>query len=227
MSAKLFAAYRYLITQRPLLVILVLLATTIVAALGLPNFKLDASADSLTLESDSSLDYFREINKRYQSGDFLVVTYTPKAPMLSDESLATLQALRDELAAVEGVSSINSILDVPLLYSPMRSLAEQKESTHTLMTPGVDRELARQEFLTSPIYRDTLLSPDSATTAIQLNLTVQNHYIELVRERDALRSKMREQTLSDSEARRLEQVSAEFLAFRTDLAERDHQRVEQ
>lgn len=227
MSAKLFAAYRYLITQRSLLVIVVLAALTVFAALGLPNFKLDASADSLTLESDNSLDYFREINKRYQSGDFLVVTYTPKAPMLSDESLRTLKSLRDELAAVEGVASINSILDVPLLYSPVRSLAEQKESTRTLMSEGVDREQAREEFLTSPIYRDTLLSPDSSTTAIQLSLTVNNRYIELVRERDALREKMREQSLSDAEAERLEQVSAEFLAYRTDLAARDHQRVEE
>ncbi|WP_339898492.1 MMPL family transporter [uncultured Gilvimarinus sp.] len=226
MSAKLFAAYRYLITQRPLLVIVALLALTIFAALGLPNFKLDASADSLTLESDNSLDYFREINKRYQSGDFLVVTYSPKAPMLSDESLQTLQSLRDELAAVEGVKNINSILDVPLLYSPVRSLAEQKESTRTLMTPGVDREQAREEFLTSPIYRDTLLSPDSSTTAIQLNLKVNNRYIELVRERDALRAKMREQALTDAEAERLEQVSAEFLAYRTELTARDHARVE-
>ncbi|WP_041522791.1 efflux RND transporter permease subunit [Gilvimarinus agarilyticus] len=227
MSAKLFAAYRYLITQRPLLVIAALVALTIFAAFGLPNFKLDASADSLTLESDNSLDYFREINKRYQSGDFLVVTYSPKAPMLSDESLQTLQSLRDELAAVEGVKNINSILDVPLLYSPVRSLAEQKESTRTLMTPGVDREQAREEFLTSPIYRDTLLSPDSSTTAIQLNLQVNNHYIELVRERDALRAKMREQALTDAEAERLEQVSAEFLAYRTKLTARDHERVEE
>ncbi|WP_049723996.1 efflux RND transporter permease subunit [Gilvimarinus polysaccharolyticus] len=227
MSAKLFAAYRYIITQRPWLTIVALVALTVFAALGLPNFKLDASADSLTLESDNSLDYLREINKRYQSGDFLVVTYTPKAPMLSDQSLQTLSALRDELAAVDGVSNINSILDVPLLYSPVRTLAEQKESTRTLMTEGVDREQARQEFLTSPIYRDTLLSPDSSTTAIQLNLAVNNHYIELVRERDALRAKMREQTLSEAEAERLEKVSAEFLAYRTDLSARDHQRVEQ
>jgi predicted RND superfamily exporter protein len=226
MLAKLFAAYRYLITQRPLFIVVLLVALTAVAALGLPNFKLDASADSLTLESDDSLDYFRKINKRYQSGDFLVVTYSPHAPMFSDESLATLKALRDELAQVEGVSSINSILDVPLLYSPVRSLAEQKESTRTLLTPGVDREQARQEFLTSPIYRDTLLSPDSSTTAVQLNLAVNNKYIELVRERDALREQQREQTLTDTEAARLEAVSAEFLAYRTKLAAQDHQRVE-
>src|SRR5690625_7191193 len=90
--------------------------------------------------------------------------------MFSDRSLATLKALQDELAQVQGVQSINSILTVPLLYSPMRSLAEQQQSTRTLLTEGVDRELAREEFLRSPIYRDTLLSEDSRTTALQLKI---------------------------------------------------------
>lgn len=220
------SVYDALITRYPRWTIAALLALTVIAALGLPNFKLDASADSLTLESDQSLDYFREINKRYQSGDFLVVTYTPKAPMFSDESLDTLKQLQDELASVDGVNSVNSILTVPLLYSPIRSLAEQQESTRTLLTPGVDRQMARQEFLESPIYRDTLLSDDGQTTALQLNLRVDNRYIELVRERDALRAKRNREGLSEPEKQRLEDVSAEFLAYRTQATAESHARVE-
>ncbi|MCP8899225.1 efflux RND transporter permease subunit [Gilvimarinus xylanilyticus] len=220
------SAYRTLITQYPRWVLLCIIALTIVAAMGLPNFKLDASADSLTLESDNSLDYFRQINKRYQSGDFLVVTYTPHQPMFSEQSLDTLQQLQGELAEVQGVNSINSILTVPLLYSPMRSLAEQQESTRTLLSPGVDMEMAKKEFLQSPIYRDTLLSPDEKTTAIQLNLEVNNRYIEMVRERDALRAKSKSEGLSETEQQRLDTVSAEFLAYRTELMAQDHQRVE-
>lgn len=226
MSSFLQSIYRYLVIRRAGWVLLGLILITVIAAMGLPNFKLDASADSLTLESDKSLDFFREVNQRYQSGDFLVVTYTPKAPMFSDQSLQTLQKLQDELAAVDGVSSINSILSVPLLYSPMRSLAEQQKSTRTLLTPGVDKEQARQEFLTSPIYRDTLLSEDSKTTALQLNLAVNNRYIEMVRERDALRMKRAQQGLSAEEQQRLETLSADFLAYRTEVAARDRQRVE-
>ncbi|UTF59975.1 RND family transporter [Gilvimarinus sp. DA14] len=218
--------YQTLITRFPRWVLLALLALTVLAAFGLPNFKLDASADSLTLESDTSLDYFRQINKRYQSGDFLVVTYTPHAPMLSEQSLQTLQELQNELAEVQGVKSINSILTVPLLYSPIRTLAEQQESTRTLLTPGVDKQMAKQEFLQSPIYRDTLLSPDEKTTALQLNLEVNNRYIEMVRERDALRAKRNSEGLSDEEAQKLEQISADFLAYRTELMAKDHQRVE-
>ncbi|MGD8175580.1 efflux RND transporter permease subunit [Marinimicrobium sp. ARAG 43.8] len=219
--------YRSTVLRHPGWVLLLVGLLALAAAAGLPNLKLDASADSLTLENDRSLDYFREINQRYQSGDFLVVTYSPKTDMFSDASLETLQSLRDELAQVDGVANINSILDVPLLYTPMRPLSEQQESTRTLMTEGVDREAAKEEFLTSPIYRDTLLSADEKTTALQLNLKVDNRYIELARERDALRLKASREGLSDEEARELEQVSQTFRAYRTEASTRSHERVQE
>ncbi|HEY0892328.1 MAG TPA: MMPL family transporter [Cellvibrio sp.] len=218
--------YRALIINRPYHVLTTLVLLTIVAAFGMTNFKLDASADSLTLEHDTSIDYLREVSKRYQSGDFLVLTYAPKADMFSDESINTLKQLRDELASVDGVASVYSMIDVPLLYSPMRPLAEQKESTRTLLTPGVDRAMVKQEFLTSPIYRDMLLSPDGTTSAILLNLKVNNQYIQMARHRDALRLKRDKEGLSAAEEKELVQVSAEFLDYRTATAAHDAARVE-
>ena len=218
--------YRALVIDRPYHVLTALVLVTLIAAAGMPNFKLDASADSLTLEHDTSIDYLREISKRYQSGDFLVLTYTPKADIFSDESINTLKELRDELASVDGVASVYSMIDVPLLYSPMRTLAEQKESTRTLLTPGVDRAMVKQEFLTSPIYRDMLLSPDGTTSAILLNLKVNDKYIQMARHRDALRLKRDKEGLSADETKELEQVSADFLAYRTKTAAQDAARVE-
>ena len=43
------------------------------------NFKLDASADTLLLENDPDLKYLREVNKRYGSEEFFILTYEPKA----------------------------------------------------------------------------------------------------------------------------------------------------
>ena len=41
------------------------------------NFNLDASSDALLLEGDKDLKYLREINERYGSKDFLILTYSP------------------------------------------------------------------------------------------------------------------------------------------------------
>ena len=43
---------------------------------ALSNFKLDASSDSLVLENDDDLRYYREVNSDYASSDFLIVETT-------------------------------------------------------------------------------------------------------------------------------------------------------
>ncbi len=213
------------VIERPLASLLLVLSCALLLALGLPNFKLDASADSLTLEHDRDVDYFREIFSRYQSGDFLVITYTPKVDLFSDQSLRTLAELRDDLSEIEGVASVQSMLDLPLLYSPMRSLSEIKAETRTLATAGVDREQAKREFHQSPIYRDMILSPSGQTTAVLLNIAVDNTYIDLVRQRDALRYLRDDQGLTTAQEQELVTATQVFLDYRTAAQSRSHARV--
>ncbi len=70
--------YDRLIFPRPVLVLLLFGALLLIASLRLDQFRLDASAESLVLEDDRSLEQYREVNRRFTtSDDFLVVTYTP------------------------------------------------------------------------------------------------------------------------------------------------------
>jgi predicted RND superfamily exporter protein len=227
LAQRLTTLYRQLILGRPALSLALIGMLVLLASLGLPKLRLDASADALTLESDQALDYFREISSRYNTGDVIVVTYTVEGDLFSDESLATLKSLRDELGQVDRVRSVFSILDVPLLYSPKLSFTELSGDFPKLLDDDVDRELARQEFRINPIYEDTLVGPDGKTTAVVLNIEVDEPYIELARERDALVAKQKEEGLSAGETERLEAVREEFLAYRTAAIERDNAMVEQ
>ncbi|WP_439133528.1 efflux RND transporter permease subunit [Pseudomaricurvus sp.] len=226
MFQKLVSLYRSIVIERPKLALLLVCLLTVGMACGLPNFKLDASSDSLTLEHDADLDYFRKMNQRYQSGDFLIVTFRPQQDLFSDSSIQLMQELSAELSQVPGVVSTLSMLDAPLLYSPKVSLGDISEP-RTLLTPGVDKQAAKQEYLTSPIYKDMLLGPDGQTTAIMLSLAVNNRYIEMVRHRDTLRLKRDREGLSPAEEAELEQVTQEFREYRTQVTAEDHQRVEQ
>jgi predicted RND superfamily exporter protein len=223
---KLVSLYQSLVIERPKLALTLVAALVIAFAAGLPNFRLDASADSLTLETDTDLDYFREVNKRYQSGDFLVITFKPRGELFSEPSIKLMQELVADLAQVEGVVSTLTMLDAPLLYSPKVSLTEITEP-RTLLTEGVDWQAAKREFLESPIYEEMILGPDGQTTAIMLNLRVDEDYIRMVRHRDGLRAKRNQHGLTDAEQLELEQVSQEFLDYRTALSDRDHLRVEE
>ena len=223
----LFDLYLRLVTEYPRSVLSSLIVLLVVLCLGLPNFKLDASADSLTLEHDTDLEYFREMSKDYNSGDFLVVTFNPQQDLFSDESLALLTALKHDLSQVEGVVAVNSILDVPLLYSPPQSLAEMALNPRTLMSPNVDRMMARQEFWDSPIYKNLILGPDGQTTALQLNLAIDEQYLTLVQERDGLRKKRSDSGLSADEEQRLKEVTLAFREYRTEAEARSRLRVQQ
>ncbi|SEH05734.1 hypothetical protein [Candidatus Venteria ishoeyi] len=100
------------------------------------DFKLDASADALVLESDQDLRYYRAIRARYGSDDFLVVTYRPQGDLFAKETLADITNLRGKLQKLERVASVTSLLDVPLIDSPRMTLSELQQEIRTLETPG-------------------------------------------------------------------------------------------
>jgi predicted RND superfamily exporter protein len=226
MSAALLNFYQKTVLRNPLAAIFMVLALAVAMALGLPNFKLDASADSLTLEHDDDLNFFREVVQRYGSDNFLIVTFSPlEGDLFDDNNLQTLSSLRNQLAEIKGVESMLSLLDVPLLYSPKIEVADLKGELNTLLSSGVDRDLARQEFLNSPIYKDLILSRDGQTTGMLATLELDQKYLDLVQARDALRLVKSTDGLSQEQQLELDAVSKEFLDYRTAKAAASHQLV--
>ena len=61
------------------------------------NFNLDASSDALLLEGDKDLKYLREINSRYGSKDYLVLTYSPVSSFEEEETILNLQLLKSKI----------------------------------------------------------------------------------------------------------------------------------
>jgi predicted RND superfamily exporter protein len=61
------------------------------------KLEIDASSETLLLDDDADLRFSREMAKHFKGENFLVITYQPNAPMLSDESLETLKKLSYEL----------------------------------------------------------------------------------------------------------------------------------
>jgi len=226
MQSSLFKLYEKIVLRNPWLAIISVCALAVAMATGLPNFKLDASADSLTLERDDDLNFSREVVKRYGSDNFLIVTFSPSQGGLFDQNnLETLQSLGSELVDIQGVESVLSMLDVPLLYSPKIDITDLTGELTTLMSKGVDKQLAKQEFLNSPIYKDVILSADGKTTGMMATLALDETYLRLVSARDDLRLLRDTVGLSHQQEQQLESVSLEFLNYRTAKAEIDHQRV--
>ncbi len=192
-------SYRKWVIEKPLASLMMVLLVVAGFSYYIPSFKLDASAESLVLENDNSLQYYRTISKSYGSDDFLIITYAPFKDLMSDAVLADLKSLSDELTVLDRVHSIDSILNVPLLNSPRVEISKLDTDIRTLETAGVDREMARREFLESPIYKSLLLSPDGKITIIRINFKRDEKYFSLMYRRNDLRDKKKEFGLGKEE----------------------------
>ncbi len=206
---------------------ILLLMLICIAALGYQAryLEIDASAETLLLEDDKDLAFTRKVNERYGSSDFLVLTYSPKGDLLADNTLNSLRKLSAELLALDRVESVDSILNVPLLESPPKPVSELIKNVPTLESPGIDKALAKKEFLNSPIYRDNLVSPDFKTTALLINLHDDPLYRELLQQRNSLRKKEKEQSLSSVEQLELEKVLRDFKNHRDKMRLIEHNNI--
>lgn len=219
------AALDRYILDRPWLALAAVAVVTLALAAFLPRFELDASADSLLLENDSDLRYYREIVARYGSDDYLLVTYTAREDLFSAATLAELTALRDELAALPSVSQIISMLDVPLISGPDTTLTSLQQRIPTLSDPATDRERARQELRESPVYSNLLMSVDGDTTALLLRLRRDAEYQRLLNARDTLRDQAYDGQLAAPERAELRQLDQRIQSLRSKLTAQQEQDI--
>jgi uncharacterized protein len=221
--------YERLVLRHPWIMLALVVLLVAGFATQLSKIKLDASADSLMLQGDPSLEVYRQISSRYASEDFLIITWQPPGEILGQASLQPLRAMAEELRLLSGVSSVVTVWDVPLLESPPVSLSDitGSDPLPSLDQPGIDLELVQAELTSSPIYADLLASRDGSVTAVQINLLRDERYFELLSSRESLRIKRDRKGLSRDEEQQLQQVEAAFKAHTAVALEAQSALVEQ
>ncbi|MDX9901883.1 MAG: MMPL family transporter [Aliarcobacter sp.] len=218
--------YDTFILKYPILVLLLL--SLFVSILGYYSTKVevDASAETLLLDDDKDLKFFREINKRYNNSNFLIVTFTPHENLLSNQSLDTIRTLSKDFLTVKNIEGVDSILTVPLLQSPIRPISDLVAGVDSMETKEFDKELIKNEFLTSPLYKNALVSADFKTTALILNIKNDTKYFELLEKRNSLSAKEKEENITKEEKIELEKTLIEFKNYRDLIRKNDTQNIE-
>ena len=203
--------YLRLILTNPKRVLLVMLIVLMSMLSFATNFKLDASADSLILENDKDLLTYRNTVERYSTKEFIVMTYSPKQGKIFDKkNLLLIKDLKEKLLSVKNVSSVISVIDVPLVESSEVPLIEMANNVPTIFSDGIDIIKAENEILTSPIYKDLIISSDGGTTAIQINLKKNNELIFLNNQKRGLADKKRYGVITSEELSKLEEVTQDY-----------------
>ena len=189
------------------------------------DFKLDASTDSLLLESDKDLKYLREVNERYGSKDYLVLTYTPVLSFTNEETIINLQFLKSKIEKLEWVDSVISVIDVPLFKNSNEPLMERLKNYKTLSYPEIDRERGFEEILNSPIYRDYVISKDGKTSGIVVYLKKDKKLDELIKNKNNYFNLELEGNLNNSQKKDRDIFNDEYDSYRDLYNQKNHQNI--
>ncbi|MDC0932933.1 MMPL family transporter [Arcobacteraceae bacterium] len=189
------------------------------------KLEIDSSAETLLLKGDKDLAFTREISKRFTAKDFIVITYSVEDNLLNNTNIKNIENIQNSLKKINTVESITSILTVPLLQSPIRPIKELVSDIRTLQSVGIDKELAKQEFLNSPIYKNNLVSKDFKTTALLINLKRDKQYFELINKRDSFLIFEQNKSLTDDQLLELEKAKKELKQYRDILRIQNHQLI--
>ncbi|MBD3648904.1 MAG: MMPL family transporter, partial [Pseudomonadales bacterium] len=210
----------FAILEYPKTVLFVVFCLCILAGYHARDFTFDASSDDLVVQGDPKLQFYRKMSEQFGGDDFLVVTYANRdGNLFSDASLDEIYGIQQELEDIDGVSSVFSILDAPLLRSPPIPLEEIADGYLTLRDEKTDRELAKEELTESPLFSNYLISEDGKTTALRIDLAPETGLNDLRERRDRLRQL---QYPGPGELEELERLEAAYSMERQEyLARRD------
>ena len=217
--------YKKFIIDFPKFTLFLLITLLVIALYHARNFNLDASSDALILEGDEDLKYLREINERYGTKDFLVLTYSPISSFEEKETILNLQLLKSKIEKLTWVDSVITVIDVPLLKSTDESLMDRLKNYKTLSHPEIDRKRGFDEIINSPIYKDYVISKDGKTSGIVVYLKKDERLAEYIKIKDKFYNQSLEGDLNKAEQKNYKNLLKEYEEYKNLYNLRNHQNI--
>ncbi len=196
-------------------------ALILIIASHADTFRMDASADSLVLENDQSLEYYRKVKKKYGTDDYLFITFSPEKDLFSEDSIKQLTALRNQISELPEVETVISLIDAPIFDPENVSLGNIENDIYFVKDDKVDLAQAKKDLLAIPLYVNLLISEDGRTTALQANLKGNKNYFLLNDELRKLQWKQRKEELTLYELAAMQNLKSELRLLSDEVAERN------
>ena len=187
--------------------ILVIISVSILFSLYFSkNFKLDASADTLLLENDPDLAYLRQINQRYGSEEFFILTYEPKTT-IKPETITELKNFINKIDNLKWVSKTISVINAPLLQSTNEPLIDRIQNLKYITNPNIKFADGISELTNSPVYKNLIISDDQKTFGIIVYLKNNNELDKKISRKSELLTNSQSRTLELTESNELKNLN--------------------
>jgi len=217
--------YKNSIIEKPKLTLSVLIILLLSFGYFAKDFQLDASSDTLLLENDPDLKYLREVNTKYGSKDFLVLTYTPKDNLLAPDTIKNLTDLKNDLANLDWANNVITILDVPLLKNNDDPLVERIKNFKTLSSEDVDKERGFDEIINSPIYKEFVISKDGKTSGILVYIKTDKKLSDLIRGKNNYLNKKDKGQFTSEDKKEYKKFLKKYDNYKKSYNKKNHQNI--
>ena len=221
--------YKSSVIQKPKFTLFVLALVLLTFVYFTKNFQLDASSDTLLLENDPDLKYLREVNSKYGSKDFLVLTYTHSPNenynFKSEDTIKNLQLLKNSLENLSWVDNVITILDVPLLKNNDDPLAERIKNFKTLSSTDVDLDRGFDEIIESPIYKNFVISEDGKTSGILVYIKPDKKLAELIKTKNDYLERKVEGQLTSKEKDSYKTFLKDYDSYKKSYNKKNHENI--
>ena len=217
--------YKNSIIEKPKSTLFILIILLLSFGYFTKDFQLDASSDTLLLENDPDLKYLRDVNSKYGSKDFLVLTYTPNENLLETNTIENLTNLKNDLKKLNWANNVITILDVPLLKNNDDPLAERIKNFKTLSDVDADKKRGFEEIINSPIYKEFVISNDGKTSGILVYIKVDKKLSELINTKNNYLNKIDKGQLSPEEKKNYKKFLKKYDDYRKVYNQKNHQNI--
>lgn len=162
--------YRTLILRGWWVILLVLAVGAVLLGRHVPDLEVHAGTSVLLNADDPDLAYYERTRPMWGYDEYAMVAMT-HADWITPEGVALLERVVEALRAVPHVSSVVSILDVPLLRQQPGPFFDPAK-VPTLSSESLDYERAREEIVEHTQAKGNLISPDGRTLGLLVYLAI-------------------------------------------------------
>ena len=184
------------LTKNPIWAVTITILAVLAMSWPATWLTIDASPDSLLLENDPDLKFYRGIHDEYGTDEYIIVAVRFDQSVLAPSSIEQIDAIVHKFEQIEGVSAVTAITNVPLVYQLLERDKEAELEFITLLSHEVDLELARQEFLDNPLYERNLSDENLKIAAFKVDFPEKPEYQQLFDRRYELLEKSKTDSLS-------------------------------
>ena len=183
------------------IVLSIIIIFTLFAIWPATQLTIDASTDSLLLDNDPDLNFYRSVHDQYGTDEYILIVLEFKQAIFETTTLKLIEDIRQKFELFSTVSAVTSITNIPLVF---QRITENNEwSFPTLLSKDINYDKALNELKTNPLYADNLIDSSLTKIAFKVDLHISPLYKDLYEKRFKLTEKKLSEILTVKERKEL------------------------